>query len=177
MDDSCNFIRFNRYGTQLSEFEGRLCNGSYIWKIDNYRQRRQDALSGVMTAIHSPSFQTNLHGYKFCIRIHLNGVKKSVGKHVALFVHMMQGDYDSILVWPFTGRIALSILDQSDVAKYRHHINETLIAKPNQLAFQRPTAARNYKGYGFIEFAPIETIREAQYVRNNTMLVRIQIFH
>ena len=97
------------------------------------------------------------------MRINLNGVDSGVGKHVALFVHMMQGDYDSILEWPF--------------AEYRHHISETLVAKPNLLAFQRPTAPRNYKGYGYVEFAPIESIREPQYVRNNTMLVRIQIFH
>ena len=100
-----------------------------------------------------------------------------VGKQVALFFHMMQGDYDSILEWPVTGRIVLSILDQSDGAEYRHHISKTLIAKPNLLALQRPTTPLNYMGYGSVEFAPIETIREPQYVRNNTMLVRIQIFH
>ena len=109
--------------------------------------------------------------------MNLNGVDSGVGKHVALFVHMMQGDYDFILRWPFTGRIALSILDQSDAAEYRYHISKTLVTKPNLLAFQRPTAPRNYLGYGYVEFAPIEAIREPQYVRNNTMLVRIQIFH
>ena len=111
------------------------------------------------------------------MRINLNGVDRGVRKHVALFVHMMQGDYDTILGWPFTGRIALSILDQSDASELRHHISETLVAKPNLLAFQRPTTPRNYKGYGYVEFAPIEQIREGQYVRHNVMLVRIQIFH
>ena len=172
-----SFLRFNRYETKLLEYEGRVCNGSYIWRIENYRQCRQDAINGVMTAIHSPAFYTNLYGYKLCMRINLNGVDSGVGKHVALFVHMMQGDYDTILEWPFTGRIALSIMDQSDGAEYRQHISETLVAKPNLLAFQRPTAPRNYKGYGYVEFAPIEQIREPQYVKNNTLLVRIQIFH
>ena len=171
------FLRFNRYEAKLLEYEGRVCNGSYIWRIENYRQCRQDAINGVMTAIHSPAFYTSLYGYKLCMRINLNGVDSGVGKHVALFVHMMQGDYDTILEWPFTGRIALSILDQSDASEFRHHISETLVAKPNLLAFQRPTTPRNYKGYGYVEFAPIEQIREGQYVKNNTMLVRIQIFH
>lgn len=130
-----------------------------------------------MTAIHSPAFYTNLYGYKLCMRINLNGVDSGVGRHVALFVHMMQGDYDTILEWPFTGRIALSIMDQCDTAEFRHHISETLVAKPNLLAFKRPTAPRNYKGYGYVEFAPIEQIREPQYVKNDAMLVRIQIFH
>jgi len=111
------------------------------------------------------------------MRINLNGVGSGMGRHVALFVHMMQGNYDTILEWPFAGRIVLSIMDQSDGAENRQHISETIVAEPNHLAFQRPTVRRNYAGYGFVEFAPIEQIREPQYVRYNTMLVRIQIFH
>ena len=110
------------------------------------------------------------------MRINLNGVDSSVGKQVALFVHMMQGDYDSILEWPFRGRIKLSILDQTDGAENRHHITKIVIT-PNNLSFQRPITSRNPVGYGYEEFAPIEAIRELQYVRNNTMLVKIQIFN
>ncbi|XP_015777902.1 PREDICTED: TNF receptor-associated factor 6-like isoform X5 [Acropora digitifera] len=170
-------IEFNRQETKALEFEGRVCNGSYIWRIENYRQRRQDAINGVATALHSPAFYTSLYGYKLCLRINLNGVDSGVGRYIALFVHMMQGDYDSILEWPFTGRITLTILDQSEGTEFRQHISESLIAKPNLLAFQRPTAPRNYKGYGYVEFAPIEHIRDPQYIKNNTMLVRIQIDH
>ncbi|XP_044174923.1 TNF receptor-associated factor 6-like [Acropora millepora] len=169
--------KFNRQKTRAVEFEGRVCNGSYIWKIENYRERRQDAISGTATALHSPAFYTSLYGYKLCLRINLNGVDSGVGRYIALFVHMMQGDYDSILEWPFTGRITLTILDQSEGTEFRQHISETLIAKPRLLAFQRPTAPRNYKGYGYVEFAPIEHIRDPQYINNNTMLVRIQIDH
>ena len=96
---------------------------------------------------------------------------------MALFVHMMQGDYDTILKWPFTGRISLSIMDQSDGAENRQHISETFVVASNNLAFQKPTVPCNYRGYGYGEFAPIEQIREPQYVKHNTMLVRIQVFH
>ncbi|XP_044175461.1 TNF receptor-associated factor 6-like [Acropora millepora] len=168
-------IRINRQNTRA--FEGRVCNGGYIWRIENYRQRRQDAINGIATAVHSPAFYTSLCGYKLCLRINLNGVDSGVGRYIALFVHMMKGDYDSILGWPFTGRITLSILDQSEGTEYRQHISESLIAKPNLLAFQRPTAPRNYKGYGYVEFAPIEHIHVPRYVKNNTMLIRIQIDH
>jgi len=171
------FVRFNRQETRAVEFEGRVCNGCFIWRIENYRQRRQDAINGIATALHSPAFYTSLYGYKLCLRINLNGVDSGVGRFIALFVHMMQGDYDSILEWPFTGRITLTILDQSEGTEFRQHISETLIAKPNLLAFQRPTAPRNYKGYGYVEFAPIEHIRDPQYIKNNTMLVRVQIDH
>ena len=170
------FVRFNRQETKVLEYEGRVCNGSYVWRIENYRECRQDAVNGVMTAIQSPAFHTSLYGYKLCMRINLNGVDSGVGRFVALSVHMMKGDYDNILEWPFTGRIALSILDQRAGVEFHQHISETLVAKPNLLAFQRPTAPRNDKGYDLVEFAPIEQIREPQYVKNNAMLVRIQIF-
>ena len=169
--------RQTRQETKLIEYEGRVCGGTFIWRVDNFRQCRQEAINGTTTAIHSPPFHTSLYGHKMCMRINLNGVDSGVGKHIALFVHMMQGDYDEILEWPFTGRITLSILDQSENVEYRRHIMETLIAKPNLLAFQRPTAPRNYKGYGYVEFAPIDALLEGQYVKNNVLLVRIQIFH
>ncbi|XP_073243627.1 TNF receptor-associated factor 6-like [Porites lutea] len=160
--------------TKLLEFEGRVCNGTYIWRVENYRQRRQDAIANTMSAMYSPPFYTSLYGYKMCLRMNLNGVDSGLGKHIALFVHMMQGDYDDILEWPFFGKkINLSILDQS---KLHCHISETLVVEDDLIAFQRPTDRRNSKGYGYVEFAPIDHIREPRHVKNNTMLVRVQIF-
>ena len=130
-----------------------------------------------MTALYSTAFYTSQCGYRLRMTIHLNGIGSGVGRHVGLFVQMMMGDYDTILEWPFTGTIVLSILDQSDASKFRYHISETFVAGPNLLAFQRPTELCNNRGYGYFEFAPIEQIREGQYVKNDTMLVRIQIFH
>ena len=168
-----NLLSFVR----LCELEGRVCNGSYTWRIENYQQHRQAAIIGIATGILSPPFYTSFYGYKLCLRINLNGVDSGVGKHIALFVHMMQGDYDSILEWPFTGRITLTILDQSEGTEFRQHISESLIAEPNHVASQRPTAPVNHEGHGCVAIAPIEHIREPQYINNNTMLVRIQIDH
>ncbi|KAJ7373540.1 TNF receptor-associated factor 6 [Desmophyllum pertusum] len=169
-------FRCNHFEMRLVENEGLACNGSYIWKIETYRQWRQDAISGVMTAQYSPPFHTSLHGYKLCMRICLNGIDNGVGNYVALFIHMLPGDYDNILKWPFTGRIVLSILDQSG-AEYRQHISETLLARPYLPSFQtRPTAPLNQQGYGFVEFAPIEVIREPQYVKNNILLVKFEFY-
>ena len=128
-----SFVRVNSQEETRLEFEGRVCNGSYIWKIENYQQSRQDPIDGVATALHSPAFCTSLYGYKLCLHINLNGVDSEVGRYIALFVHMMQGDYDSILEWPFTRRITLTILDQFEGTEFRQHINETLIAKPSLL--------------------------------------------
>ena len=160
--------------TKILEFEGRVCNGTYIWRIQNYRQCRQEAISNPMSAMHSHPFYTSLYGYKMCLRINLNGVEGGVGKYIALFLHMMQGDYDNILEWPFCGKqITLSILNQS-VA--HGHISQTFHVEEDLRPFKRPTERRNYKGYGYADFARIDEVREPWHVKNDTMLVKVQIF-
>ena len=162
---------------KLLEYEGPVGDGSFIWRVENFGQCQQRAINGEMTKLDSTAFYISRYGYRLRMRIHLNGVGSGVGQHVALFVQMMRGDYDDILEWPFTGTIELSILDQSDASEFRHHISKTLDVTPYPLAFQGPTAPRNYEAYGYVEFAPIEQIREGQYVKHNTMLVRIEISH
>ncbi|XP_020913585.1 TNF receptor-associated factor 6 isoform X2 [Exaiptasia diaphana] len=169
--------RMTRLETRVIDLEGRVSNGTFIWKIDNYDQCRAQAVNHSVPAIHSPPFYTGLYGYKMCLRMNLNGVDSGVDRHISLFVHMMQGEWDDILEWPFTGRITLAILDQSENVEFRRPISETLVAKPNLLAFQKPTTHRNHKGYGYVEFCQIDQLVQEQFVKNNSMLVRIQVFH
>ncbi|XP_046839889.1 TNF receptor-associated factor 6-like [Xenia sp. Carnegie-2017] len=149
----------------IVDLEARMCNGVYLWRITNYPRHRENARENVVTALHSPPFYTSFYGYKLCLRINPNGVDTGYGSHVSLFVHMMQTEWDDTLEWPFSGRISLSILDQSDDGDYKRHISETLVTRPNLLAFQRPTTPRNHKGYGYVEFAQAETLQDRQYLK------------
>ena len=127
-----------------------------------------------MTAIYSPAFYTGLYGYKLCMRINLNGVDVGGREHVALYLHMMQGDYDDVLEWPFKLRkVEFTILDQCGATKF--HICRSLEVNPDT-AFQRPSTRCNHQGHGFAEFVAIARIRDGHHVINNTMLVSIQIF-
>ena len=160
----------------FDNIEGRFCNGTFIWKIREFQQHRQKAISGWATAVYSPAIYTkSQHGYKFCIGLHLNGVNTGVGSHVALFVHMLKGDYDHRLHWPFTGVITLSILEQSN-GQHRNDVSESVTASSDLLAFQMPSATSCHTGCGFEKFAPIEQVCGPQYVKNDTMLIRIEIF-
>ncbi len=108
-------------------------------------------------------------------RINTYGVDIGYGSHVSLFVHMMQSDWDDTLEWPFSGRISLSILDQSDDGECKRHICDTLVTRPDLQAFQRPTTARNRKGYGYAQFTRIETTQDPRYLKDDCLLVRIRI--
>ena len=110
-------------------------------------------------------------------RLYPNGVDTGYGSHISLFVYMMQSDWDDTLEWPFSGEISLSILDQSDDGEYKRHISETLVTRPTLSAFHRPKTPRNHKGYKYVEFALIETLQDRQYLKNDCLLIRVQVFH
>ncbi|PFX25740.1 TNF receptor-associated factor 6-B [Stylophora pistillata] len=147
----------------------QLCNGQYIWKIENMDRCCQDAVSGVSPVMYSPGFYTSPCGYKMCLRINLNGVKSGVGTHVALHVHMMRGDHDKHLEWPFSKGFTLSIVDQSE-GSLQYHITKTVVTKPEPSVFQRPVPpwdviSSEYSGYE--NFAPIDKIHMPQYSRKH----------
>lgn len=159
----------------VADFEGRAGNGTFLWKIKNYYKLRREAEKGETTAIHSNSFYSSFNGYKMCIRVNMNGVDAARGTHLSVFVHFMQGEFDEILEWPFSGRIILTIIDQNPICELRHHMSETLLSKPNLAAFQRPNQSRNHKGFGYMEFMPLSVIDGSMYVRNDTLIIKVNI--
>ncbi|XP_064599871.1 TNF receptor-associated factor 6-like [Liolophura sinensis] len=159
------------YGT----LESRACNGNFLWKVKNFSRLRREAEMGETTVLHSPAFYSSLYGYKMCVRVNLNGVDTARGTHMSIFVHFMQGEFDDVLDWPFEGKIILSVIDQNPICEIRHHIIETLLAKPNLAAFQRPMTQRNHKGFGYMEFVPLHILDSCSYVLNDILIIKAQV--
>ncbi|XP_058964589.2 TNF receptor-associated factor 2-like isoform X2 [Pocillopora verrucosa] len=160
----------------LRKQAGRFCNGTYTWRIEKFRDCYEDAISGTSPTKYSSPFYTSLHcGYNLCMRINMDGVDDGVGKHVALFIHLMRGDHDDFLQWPFAKKFRLSILNQSGDEGEHHDISKTLVAEPKWKACQRPEAPHNYYGLGYPKFAPIELICQPQYTKNDTLLVKFEM--
>ena len=97
------------------------------------------------------------------------------GTHVALFVHVMRGDYDELLEWPFSKGFKLSIKDQSDVMESQHHITKKVVAQSELSAFQKPVAPFNVIGFGYPDFASTEIFNQPKYTKKNTLLVKFKI--
>ena len=60
----------------------------------------------------SPPFYTHPHGYKMCVCLAPNGFGRGQGTHLGVTVHLMRGEFDDHLKWPFGGDITLVLLDQ-----------------------------------------------------------------
>lgn len=160
---------------KVAEMEAQQCNGIYIWKIGNFGMHLKSQEEERPVVIHSPGFYTGRPGYKLCMRLHLQlPTAQRCANYISLFVHTMQGEYDSHLPWPFQGTIRLTILDQSEAVIRQNH-EEVMDAKPELLAFQRPTIPRNPKGFGYVTFMHLEALRQGTFVKDDTLLVRCEV--
>ena len=157
--------------------EGRVCNGTYTWRILDFPHLLQDASNRSIVSLESPPIHTQLDGYKFCMRIYPNGINEGAGRYLALYVRLMPGECDDVLDWPFFGRITLSILDVGTRdAAFRNHLSGTFLAKPNLASFQKPRATDIVNLYGYQDFAPIQLVCSPQYMKDNgTVMVKIEI--
>lgn len=168
--------RVRELESQLGDREGRFYNGILYWKIPEFSQYQMKAVSGEPSMLHSPPFYTSPWGYKMCIRANITtSSPDDPGYYLSLFVHFMQGQNDSYLSWPFCGKIVLSIIDQNQDLACGNHITETLTAKPHLAAFQRPTTHRNHKGFGYIEFLSLGSLRTRSYLKDDTIIIRAEV--
>lgn len=150
-------------------FETRFCNGIYIWHVYNFSRLQREAAHGHNRVLHSPGFYTSCFGYKVCLRLNIQGKHNM---NVSLFIHLMQGEYDGVLNWPFIGKIVLSILDQKDRSETGADITETMLTKPGLTAFRRPVTERNPKGFGYTEFVSVDTLLAGPYLKDDQLIIK-----
>ena len=60
----------------------------------------------------SPPYYTHIGGYKFCLEVYPNGDGSGKGTHISVFTHLMEGEHDDELEWPFEGWITFELVNQ-----------------------------------------------------------------
>lgn len=154
------------------ELEAQQYQGIYVWRLENFSVHLRSQEAGQPIVLHSPPFYTGRPGYKLCLRLHLQTPSAPrCSNYISLFVHTMQGEFDSQLSWPLQGMIRLSVLDQ---VEGQHHV-EVMETKPDLQAFQRPTVLRNPKGFGYVTFLHLQALRQRGFVKDDVLLVRCEV--
>ena len=101
---------------------------------------------------YSPSFYTHPYGYKMCLRVDANGYDVRTNIHVSMYLHMMRGEYDESLKWPFRGDITVQLLNQ---VGYRGHHMLTIHFTDHaddELCGRVVSGERSSVGWGFHDF-------------------------
>ncbi|KAL7831030.1 hypothetical protein SRHO_G00305320 [Serrasalmus rhombeus] len=179
-------IRYETQSTQMTELRKKLASleestreleaqqyqGVYVWRLEGFSGHLRNQEAGHPVVLHSPPFYTGRPGYKLCLRLHLQTPSAPrCSNYISLFVHTMQGEFDSQLSWPLQGTIRLAVLDQTEG---QHHV-EVMETKPDLQAFQRPTVQRNPKGFGYVTFMQLQALRQRGFLRDDVLLVRCEV--
>ncbi|KTG03294.1 hypothetical protein cypCar_00010190, partial [Cyprinus carpio] len=158
----CNEQRFRQL--ESTSFDGKL-----IWKVRDYWHQKEAG-----TPLNSTPFYTSRSGYKLSVRAYLGGDNSGRGTHLSLYITIMRGDFDSLLPWPFRQNITLTLLDQSGS---RNHVSNTFTPDTNSDSFHRPTSDANVAtGFPrFISQGDLEAPRNAVYVRDDTLFIKVKV--
>lgn len=158
---------------RLQELEALSYDGRLIWKIQNFRKRRN---TEDLSCLSSVPFHVGRCGYKMAIKVYLNGDGEGRGTHLSLYVVLMPGDFDELLLWPFRQTVSLSILDQSGA---RNHHSLSFRPDPASRSFFRPDPKSvGNLAVGFSCFCPLNQLeagKNAIYVRDDTLFVKAKV--
>ncbi|XP_033733710.1 TNF receptor-associated factor 3-like [Pecten maximus] len=164
-------IRLSELDLRLEIQETASLNGVLMWKIQDYRRRKQEAVNGRTLSLFSQPFYTSQFGYKMCARVYLNGDGIGKGTHMSLFFVVMRGDFDSLLPWPFQQNVSMILLNQDTGTK---RLSDSFRLDPNSSSFRRPQTEMNIASGCpvFVSHSVLETIT---YLLEDTLFIKIEV--
>lgn len=171
--------RISLYNTRLAEMDLRFqlletasYDGTLLWKIRDFAQRKRDAVSSRTLSLYSQPFYSHRFGYKMCGRLYPNGDGEGRSTHMSVFFAIMRGENDALLAWPFKQKVTISILDQSTG---RRHLKESFIPHVST-SFQRPQTEMNAaSGFPkFIAHTVLENVNNS-YLKDDTIFIHFAV--
>ena len=163
-------IQLSEQDLQVRMLEATSYDGVYLWKIDHFSRRFQEAVSGKTLSIYSPPFYVGRFGYKVCARLYPNGDGMGKGTHMSIFFVIMRGEYDALLPWPFNQKVYFKLIDQDRV----QDACDSFRPDANSSSFKRPKSDMNIAS-GCPTFISHAGLQEGGYIREDTMYVSVAV--
>ena len=163
-------IQMSEQDVQIQMLEAISYNGDYVWKIDHFSRRYDEAISGKTPSIYSPPFYVGRFGYKVCARLYPNGDGNGKETHLSMFLVIMRGEYDALLAWPFIQKVHFRLLDQDRI----RDVFDAFRPDPNCVSFKRPTSDMNVAS-GCPRFVSHSELRKGGFVRDDTMFIKVTV--
>ncbi|CAF3587247.1 unnamed protein product [Adineta steineri] len=125
-------------------------------------------------SMYSTLFKTTQVGYSFILRVcSTTDSTNQNQQYLSVFISLVRGEFDQLLVFPFPYTIFLYLCDQSGQGK---HIISVIKPDLNESAFSRPLSEKNDE-IDVMNFCPLSCINEAGsiYLKDNVFLIRVFI--
>ena len=141
--------------------------GLVRFTMDNFQQHKLANDSWF-----SPPFYTHPQGYKICLCIVANGEGPANGKYTSVLIHMMKGDFDDYLKWPFRVVITVQLCDQ--ISGKQHHKEKIHITDrtPDDVAKRVTVGERAKFGWGLFQYIKHEEL-EPMYLKSDRLCFQI----
>jgi len=151
----------------------QMCNGMYVWRFGNFMEALKLMKDKAMR-YYTPGFYTSSTGYKVCGRINLS----TDNRNISLFIHMMPGDYDDTLSWPFSGHITLSLIHPTNPVET---ICLRMQSSAESEAFKRYSFGNtstevlpmNPVAFGYAEFITVDEVLQKGFIEDEKIVIKI----
>lgn len=163
-------FKLDRLTQQIARntIDPRFSCGVLVWQIQQFGSKVSAMAADPNHMIYSPESYTSPHGYRFCVRLNISA---KYPEFIGLHVHLMQSDNDYHLEWPFRGRIKISMIHRN-LNETQH---DTIMTKPEILAFHRPSQEISPRGFGFLEYAGIKKVVAGGFIVADTLSLKVQL--
>ncbi len=147
-----------------------VLKNTLTFKVNNLKEKKENDTQFLSTDI-----RTSESGYKLCICVYANGYGYGKGTHVSVFSHLIKGDNDDSLSWPFTGTVTIELLNQLE-DKNHHKVTLTYLAEGG--VSQRVVDDEIGGGWGrphFIFHTDLDynVDENTQYLKDDTLVFRV----
>ncbi|XP_076367000.1 uncharacterized protein LOC143255362 isoform X2 [Tachypleus tridentatus] len=149
----------------------------YVWKIPNIERKFQLGKTGRLTNLLSERFYTTDQGYLMQLQVKFQNDSNG---YLGLYLTLLEGNYDSLLEWPFAKKFELVVIDQQPTV-----IREDIVVPvdPNNPyitneactgSFWRPVGRND--ACGSSKTVDYDTLYSKKYMRYGALLVKVVVF-
>ena len=129
------------------------------------------------TVLESSPFYSANHGYKLKLYVYPNGDITNRHNYLSVFLVLMEGEYDSLLPWPFHQRITFILVDQLEGSvQEKKNIVMELTTDPTRSSCAKPVAGKVVKpSIGFARFVTHKNLKTRRYIVNDSLLLQVEV--
>eukprot|EP00111_Clytia_hemisphaerica_P019401 TCONS_00057255-protein len=164
-------MRMDDLDLRFQLHENTTFDGHLLWKINRVHERTLEAKSKKVTALHSSPCFTSRYGYKYCLRLYLQGDGMGKDKYLSLFIVIMKSEYDNVLKWPFQKKITFTLINQD---QNRKNLVESMLPSADSSSFQKPKKDMNIAS-GCPRFVEINRLAPDGFLKDDSLFIDVEI--
>ena len=149
----------------------------YLENIDrNFSSVMATAQRNEQRVIVSEPFYSFRNGYKFELELYPDGyhtndtLDQEKGNFMSIYLRVLVGEYDGLLLWPFQDSVMFTLLDQYYLVEKRRHLRQELQLDAGGLA--RPSQSSE-PACGVWEFVFHKDLYARSFIKDNTIFIKV----